>query len=120
MRHVKFARVRIWTALMMASFAFALCLNVQAAEDTERHPKVMVQPEYPALARQLNMKGTVRLELLVAADGHLKETKVLGGNPVLVQASLAAVKKWKYEAAKTETTVVVRFDFDPSAGATVK
>jgi TonB family protein len=92
---------------------------MQAAEDTERHPKVMIQPEYPELARQMNMKGTVRLQLLVAADGHLKETKVLGGNPVLVQASIAAVKKWKYEPAKNESTVVVRFDFDPS-GTTVK
>jgi TonB family protein len=104
---------------MIASFALAACVSLQAAEDTERHPKVRVQPEYPELARQMNMKGTVRLQLLVAADGHLKETKVLGGNPVLVQASLAAVKKWKYEPAKNETTVVVTFDFDPS-GKTVK
>lgn len=119
MRPLKFARVRIWAALMMASFALAACISMQAAEDTERHPKVMVQPEYPELARQMNMKGTVRLQLLVAADGHLKETKVLGGNPVLVQASLAAIKKWKYEPAKSETTVVVKFDFDPS-GTSVK
>src|SRR6185437_16089154 len=114
MRPLLYARVRIWAALMIASFALAACVNMQAAEDTERHPKVMVQPVYPELARQMNMKGTVRLQLLVAADGHLKETKVLGGNPVLVQASLAAVHKWKYEPSKAETTVVVKFDFDPS------
>jgi TonB family protein len=119
MRPLFFARVRIWAALMIATFALAACVSMQAAEDTERHPKVMIQPEYPELARQMNMKGTVRLQLLVAADGHLKETKVLGGNPVLVQASIAAVKKWKYEPAKNESTVVVRFDFDPS-GTTVK
>ncbi|HKW75539.1 MAG TPA: energy transducer TonB [Terriglobales bacterium] len=119
MRPLYPGRVRIWAALMIASFALTTCVSLQAAEDTERHPKVMVQPEYPELARQMNMKGTVRLQLLVAADGHLKETKVLGGNPVLVQASLAAVRKWKYEPAKSETTVVVKFDFDPS-GTTVK
>jgi TonB family protein len=119
MRPLLFARVKIWAALMMASVALAACVSVQAVEDTERHPKVMVQPEYPELARQLSMKGTVRLQLLIAADGHLKETKVLGGNPVLVQASLAAIRKWKYEPAKSETTVVVKFDFDPS-GTTVK
>jgi TonB family protein len=119
MRPLLSGRVRTWAALIMASFALAACVKLQAAEDTERHPKVMVQPEYPELARQMNMKGTVRVQLLVAADGHLKETKVLGGNPVLVQASLAAIKKWKYEPAKNESTVVVKFDFDPS-GTTVK
>lgn len=119
MRPLLFGRVRTWAALIIASFALAACVNLQAAEDTQRHPKVMVQPEYPELARQMNMKGTVRLQLLVAADGHLKETKVLGGNPLLVQASLAAIRKWKYEPAKSETTVVVKFDFDPS-GTSVK
>lgn len=117
MRPLLFARVRTWAALIMAGFVLAACVSMQAADDTERHPKVKVQPEYPELARQMNMKGSVRVQLLVAADGHLKETKVLGGNPVLVQASLAALKKWKYEPGKSETTIVVKFDFDPSGSS---
>ena len=51
------------------------------------------------------------MELLVTADGRVKDVKVLGGNPVLVQAAVAAVKKWKYEPASEESTIVVKIDF---------
>ncbi len=83
-------------------------------EDSSRPLKVKVTPEYPELARQMNMKGSVRLELLVAADGHVKSTRVLGGNPVLVRAAEDAARKWRYAPAAAESFVVVRFDFDPS------
>lgn len=83
-------------------------------QEKTRHAKVMVPPEYPELARKFNVKGAVRIELLVAPDGRVKKTKVLGGNPVLVQASLEALRRWKYEPAKTESTVMVKFDFDPA------
>jgi outer membrane biosynthesis protein TonB len=39
--------------------------------------------------------------------------KELGGNPVLVDALLRAVKKWKYEPAAKETVMEVKFEFSP-------
>jgi outer membrane biosynthesis protein TonB len=39
--------------------------------------------------------------------------KELGGNPVLVEALTRAVKKWKYEPAKKESLIEVKFDFKP-------
>jgi outer membrane biosynthesis protein TonB len=39
--------------------------------------------------------------------------KELGGNPVLVEALLRAVKKWKYEPAAKETVMEVKFEFSP-------
>jgi TonB family protein len=51
--------------------------------------------------------------LLIAPDGKVKDVKVLGGNPVLVQAVVSAVTKWKYEPAAESSTVIVRFDFNP-------
>lgn len=83
-------------------------------DENTRPLKVKVTPEYPDLARQMNMKGSVRLELTVAPDGHVKSTRVLGGNPVLVRAAEDAVRKWRYAAAAAESLVVVRFDFDPA------
>ena len=81
------------------------------AQATQRKLKSRVEPVYPELARKNNISGTARVELLVAADGRVKDVKVLGGNPVLVQAVVAAVTKWKYEPATEESTIVVKFDF---------
>jgi protein TonB len=81
------------------------------AQSAQRKLKSRVEPVYPELARKNNISGTARVELLVATDGRVKEVKVLGGNPVLVQAVVSAVMKWKYEPAAEESTVVVKFDF---------
>jgi len=78
-----------------------------------RKIKTRIEPQYPELARKNNISGSARVELLVATDGRVKDVKVLGGNPVLVQAVVSAVTKWKYEPASEESTIVVKFDFNP-------
>jgi outer membrane biosynthesis protein TonB len=37
----------------------------------------------------------------------------VGGHPVLIDATLAALKEWKYEPAKSETAATLTFDFRP-------
>ena len=81
------------------------------AQSSSRKLKTRIEPLYPEIARKNNISGSARVELLVAQDGHVKDVKVLGGNPVLVQAAVAAVMKWKYEPATEESTVGVKFDF---------
>ncbi len=76
-----------------------------------RKVKAAVKPDYPQLARQMRVTGTVRLEATVAADGKVRETKVLGGSPLLVQEAIVAVKKWKYEEATKETVENVEVVF---------
>jgi len=83
------------------------------AQSTTRKLKNRVDPVYPELARRNNIAGSARVELLVTPEGRVKDVKVLGGNPVLVQAVMAAVVKWKYEPAAEESSVVVKFDFSP-------
>jgi TonB family protein len=68
-------------------------------------------PEYPELARRLNLHGLARVQATIAPDGTVKQVKELGGNPVLVDALVRAVKKWKYEPADKTSTVEVKFDF---------
>src|SRR5262245_66298149 len=87
--------------------------QAQAQTSDGRKAKFSVQPAYPELARKNNIQGTARLQVLVAADGSIKDIKVLGGSPVLVQAAVDAVKKWKYETASAESTVILKFDFRP-------
>ena len=83
------------------------------AQSTARKVKTRVEPEYPDLARKNNIAGSVRVEIVVALDGRVKGVKVLGGNPVLAQAVVTAVNKWKYEPATEESTIVSKFDFNP-------
>jgi TonB family protein len=52
--------------------------------------------------------------VVVSANGSPKDAKVLGGNPVLVNAALEAVKKWKFEPAQDESTVTLEFTFQPN------
>jgi TonB family protein len=106
--------------LVCGLLAVATAMAVHAADahpsDSKRQLKTKVMPEYPELAKRVNIKGAVRLEVVVNPDGHVKKVTVLGGNPVLAQAAVAAVRRWRYAAANTESTVVVKLDFDP-AGA---
>ena len=87
--------------------------NPACAQGAARKIKTRVEPAYPELARKNNISGSARVELLISTDGRVKDVKVLGGNPVLVQAVVSAVMKWKYEPAAEETTVVIKFDFTP-------
>ena len=94
--------------------AFALSLYQGAfAQSSARKIKTRDDPTYPELARRNNIYGSVRMELLVAPDGKVKEVKVLGGNPVLVQAAVTAAMKWKYEPATEESIVPAKVDFNP-------
>ena len=62
----------------------------------------------------MGLSGTVRLQLLIAPNGNVKETKVIGGHPILVTAAVDAVKKWRFETASAESTGTVEFKFDPN------
>lgn len=83
------------------------------AQSSGRKVKTRVEPEYPELAKKNNISGTTRVEVVVAPDGKVKNVRVLGGNPVLAQAAVVAVTKWKYEPATEESKIVVKFDFAP-------
>lgn len=80
---------------------------------TKRKVSHRVLPDYPALARQMNITGKVKIEVTVAPDGHVKATRSVGGSPLLLDAATRAVKGWKFEVGPKETTEIVEFDFNP-------
>lgn len=82
-----------------------------ATEEGQRKVKTQVAPVYPELAKRMNVGGKVKLEVVIAQDGHVKSTKAVGGHPLLVNASEDAVKKWKFQPASEETTQVMEFEF---------
>jgi TonB family protein len=70
-----------------------------------------VAPAYPDIAKRMNLAGTVKVGVVVAPSGKVKETHVIGGNPVLVDAAIAAVQKWRFAAGPEETTELVELKF---------
>jgi len=83
-------------------------------EELTRKIKTKVAPAYPELARRMSISGVVKIQVVVAPNGSVKNTKIVGGHPVLANAAQDAVKKWRFEPASEETTGVVEFKFDPT------
>ncbi|MBZ5581680.1 MAG: energy transducer TonB [Acidobacteriia bacterium] len=55
-----------------------------------------VEPEFPVMAKQLRIQGTVELEALVSEAGAVEKVNILSGNPVLTKPAAEALKKWKF------------------------
>ena len=83
------------------------------SEEMIRRAKSKVQPTYPELARKMNIAGTVKIEVVVAPNGTVKDARVVGGHPVLASAALEAAKKWRFEPASAESSGVIDFKFEP-------
>jgi TonB family protein len=100
-------------AIIGAGTAGVLGLHGQDAQnDVVRRAKSKVQPAYPELARKMNITGTVKVQVVVAPNGSVKDAKVMGGHPLLVNAALEAVKKWRFEPAAMESSGVIDFKFE--------
>jgi len=54
-------------------------------------------PEYPILARQSRVQGTVVIDAVIDEHGNVIGEKIVSGHPLLVQAALKAVSQRKYE-----------------------
>jgi TonB family protein len=105
--------VRFGVACMIAVFLWGASGLAQTAtiDESKRKVKSKTLPAYPELARRMNVSGKVKIEVVIATDGHVKSTRVIGGHPLLVQTCQDAVKEWKFVAAAEETTQIVEFEF---------
>jgi TonB family protein len=104
--------VLIAVVAMAAGIGVAGLRGQDASNEVLRRAKSRVQPAYPELARKMNITGTVKVEVVVAPNGTVKEAKVVGGHPLLANAALDAVKKWRFEPSATESTGIVDFKFE--------
>jgi TonB family protein len=80
-------------------------------EEGKRRTKAKTPVAYPELARRMRITGKVKIEVMIAPDGHVKSARAVGGHPVLVQSCLDSVKDWKFEATPEESTQIVEFNF---------
>ena len=58
-----------------------------------------VTPQYPDIAREASVDGTVMVQALVGRDGRVKDTRVVKSIPMLDAAAVAAVRQWVFKPA---------------------
>jgi len=59
-----------------------------------------VTPLYPPLARAAGVRGVVIIEATIDGDGVVVAARVLRSVPMLDEAALAAVRRWRYAPAR--------------------
>jgi TonB family protein len=85
----------------------------QDQSETTRKIVNRVIPRYPAMARAMNLRGSVKAEAVVQPNGMVKSVEVKGGHPVLVDAVQHAIYKWKWAPASRETRELIEVKFEP-------
>lgn len=99
--------------LSICSLIFQAPLRSNAQQASVRKLLERTGAPYPPLARNMALQGTVKIEVLVSPDGSVKEAQIKGGHPVLAQAAVNAVRRWKWEPAPHETHETVEVKFTP-------
>lgn len=109
------AAIALIAVMTLAGATGPVQVAAQTAQSEEivRRAKTKVQPAYPELARKMNLAGTVKIEVVVAPNGTVKDARVVGGHPVLANSALDAAKKWRFEPSSTESSGVIDFKFEP-------
>ena len=84
-----------------------------AASDVLTRP---VKPNYPMLARQMKVQGSVILQALIGRDGVIQNLRVVSGPHILASAAEDAVRQWHFrphiegnEAVETQAKITVNF-----------
>ena len=104
----------VFTALFLGVIAFSPAFSLaQEQPETTRKIVSKVVPVYPELASKMQMRGTVKVEVVVAPNGKVKFTQVLGGSPLLAKAAVDAIEKWKWGPAPQETKELIELNFHP-------
>lgn len=90
--------------------------RVQMSADTAEVVSRPVKPDYPLLARQMKVQGSVILQALIGRDGLIQDLHVVSGPPILAGAAREAVKQWHFkphyqgeEAVETQAKITVNF-----------
>jgi protein TonB len=74
--------------------------GVPVPHDVEPEELLMIKPEYPELAKQAGVDGTVWVALLVGTDGRVKDARVTrSASPLLDRAALEALRRWVFRPA---------------------
>ena len=91
------------------------CAAIGLAQDSGRKIVKKVPVAYPSILKSKGIGGVVRLKVFVKPDGTVRDTDVLGGNPILAESAQKSVMQWKFSPASSETALELSVTFDPHA-----
>jgi TonB family protein len=126
--------VRLTRILAAASI---LSIGIFACTQTPPPPRVSdlpadslvkrVEPLYPPIAKAAHITGQLSLEFTITLTGDIADIKVLSGPAMLQQASIDAVKQWKYhpilingQPTAVRTVAILNFGFNPKSADDLK
>jgi TonB family protein len=94
----------IWVLAIVAFAAAPLCAQARA-------PIHKVPPNYPPIAKQMHITGTVVVIVTVDATGKVIKAESTSGNKLLATSAIDAVKQWKFAPGDANDTFPVSVDF---------
>ena len=73
-------------------------------------------PDYPPMAKNIRLAGSVTVEIMISPDGRVEAARALNGHPLLMQASVAAAREWRFQptmlnGVPVRVTGVITFNF---------
>jgi len=100
-------------AFVMVTAVLTPAQQGSTSAKSERKLVTRVEPEYPAILRARQIGGTVRLEVTITPKGTVKDVALIGGNPILAEAAITAVKRWTYAPGDAVSSAQVSLEFNP-------
>ena len=115
---MKMSGRKLQGTLASAALLVLVAAGSGAAQEVNSSRKVtkLISAQYPAELKKRKIGGTVRLRVVIAPGGAVKDVQVLGGNPILADCAVKAVKQWVFTPAEREDSVEVSLGFDPNSG----
>ena len=100
-----------------AVFGGLVLAVVSSAASAERpqpvvpRPVVAVAPDFPSVAHQARIDGTVRVLATVDERGTVQATSLIEGHRLLAEAALTAARLWTFEVTKGEAPQEIELTF---------
>jgi TonB family protein len=102
-------------AILCTLALLLVCLGPAQAQDNMRKLLKKAPVPYPSILKSKGIGGTVRLKVFVKPDGTVRDTEVIGGNPILAESAQKSVMQWKFSPSSSETAMEISVVFDPHA-----
>lgn len=108
-----FRGIAAMVALVVASASWIAAQEIT----TSRKVVKTIAAQYPSVLKRRGIGGTVKLRVMVNPNGTVKDVQVLGGNPILADCAMKAVKQWVFVSSEKEENIEISVGFDPNSPA---
>ena len=103
--------------ILAGAVLVAASASLSVAQEVTSSRKVLktVAAQYPSVLKRRGIGGTVKLRVLVNPNGTVKDAQVQGGNPILADCAVKAVKQWVFVSSEKEESIEISVGFDPNS-----